>query len=66
MCENRKIHVEEQGATRILFNLCGSPGFYHRCQIQRNQVRLFIPTLPAEKSAFFRLVLYKIGKTLSP
>ena len=44
----------------ILFNLCGSPSFYHRCQNQRNRVRLFISMLPVEKVHFF--VLYKIGK----
>ena len=33
----------------ILFNLCGSPGFYHQCQNPRNRVRLFISTLLAEK-----------------
>ena len=37
----------------ILFNLCDSPHFYHQCQNQRNQVRLFISTFLAEKSAFF-------------
>ena len=36
----------------ILFNLCGSPGFYHLCQNQRNRVRLFILTLLAEKVHF--------------
>ena len=58
LSENRYIHVEEQGATRILFNLCGSLGFYHRCQNQRNRVRLFISTLLAEKSAFSRCVIH--------
>ena len=33
----------------ILFNLCGSPGFYHRCQNQRNLVRLLISPLLTEK-----------------
>ena len=42
----------------ILFNLCGSPGFYHRCQNQRNRVRIFISTLLAEKSAFSRCVIH--------
>ena len=36
----------------ILFNLCGSPGFYHRCHNHRNQVRLYISTLLAEKVHF--------------
>ena len=45
----------------ILFNLCGSPGFYHPCQNQRNRVRLFISTL-----RIFHVVLYKIGKKMSP
>ena len=38
------------------FNLCGSPVYYHRNQIQRKQVRLFfISTLmfPAEKMCIF-------------
>ena len=50
----------------ILFNFCGSPGFYHLCQNQISQVRLFISTLLAEKKVHFRVVLYKIGKKLSP
>ena len=46
--------------TPILFNLCGSFSFYHRCQNIKNRVQVFILTLPAEKVHFFR-VLYKIG-----
>ena len=49
----------------ILFNLCDGPGFYHRCQNERNRVRLFISTLLTEKM-HFHVVLYKIGKKLSP
>ena len=41
-----------------LFNLWGSPVFYHGCQNQnKNRVRLFILTLSVEKSAFFELVI---------
>ena len=50
----------------ILFILCSSPGFYHQCQNQRIRVRLFISLLLAEKSALLNVVLYKIGKKLSP
>ena len=46
----------------ILFNLCGSPGFYHWCQNQRNQVRLFISTLRAEQKCIFRFVYTKLGR----
>ena len=63
LCENRKKTEWKSLDTRqrarcnsysILFNLCGSPGFYHRCQDQINRVRLFIPTFLAKKSAFSR------------
>ena len=47
-------------------NLCGSPVFYHQNQNQRKQVRLFTLTFPAEKCAFFCVVLYKVGKKMSP
>ena len=56
----------------ILFNLCGSPGFYHRNQNKKNNKCAFfvfsisISRFPAEKSSFFRVVFYKIGKKLSP
>ena len=59
LCENRKKKTELKSLeTRqramcnsysILFNLCGSPGFYHRCQNQRNGGCLFIPPLLTEK-----------------
>ena len=60
LCENRKKTEWKSLDTRqrarcnsysILFNLCGSPGFYHQCQNQRNGVRLFISPLLTEKSA---------------
>ena len=60
MCENcKKIEWKSLDSRQkascnsysILFNLCGSPVFYHLCQNQRNRVRLFISPLLSEKSA---------------
>ena len=46
----------------ILFNLCGSPRFYHRNQNQRKRVRLFTLMFPAIKSAFFALFYTMLGR----
>ena len=45
----------------ILFNLCGSPSFYHRNQNQRKQVRLFHFDVSGWKCAFFVLFYTKLG-----
>ena len=67
-CEDRYILVKERGATCILFNsICAVVLFFiSGVRIKEIDCLFFILTLPAEKSAFFRVVLYKIGKKLSP
>ena len=67
LCENRKktttgksLDTRQRARCNsysILFNMCGSPGFYHRCQNQRNRVRLYISSLLAEKCTFKRSVI---------
>ena len=45
----------------ILFNLCGSPGFYHWCQSAP-----FHFDASGWKKCIFHVMLYTIGKELSP
>ena len=46
LCENcnKTVKIARCDSYSILFNLCGSSCFYHRCQNQRNRVCLFIST----------------------
>ena len=63
LCENRNKMSEHrgQGETRILLNLCSSPGCYH--QNQRKPVLFFTLTFPAEKKVHFFALLYtKLGR----
>ena len=46
--------------TCILFNLCGSPGFYHGVRIKEIECTFFILRLPAEKSAFLRCLIQNL------
>ena len=61
---------EECGATRILFySICAVvPVFITGIRIKETSAPFSISTLtfPAEKSAFFLVAIYKIGKKLSP
>ena len=77
LCENRKqlsenhyVHVEEWSATQIFYPICAVVlVFSTRIRIKENKLHLFYistSTFSAEKGAFFRIVLYKIGKKLSP
>ena len=69
---NRWIHVKERGATRILFySICAVvPVFITGVRLLLSESKKssapFISPLLAEKSPFLNVVLYKIGKILSP
>ena len=59
-CENGKNPDDTRQRERcdsysILFNLCGSPGFYHRNQNERNLVRLSLMRFWLKKLHFFML-----------
>ena len=67
------IHVKERGATRILFySICAVvPVFITGVRLlllseSKKSNAPFISPLLAEKSPFLNVVLYKIGKILSP
>ena len=61
---------EVRNSYSILFNLCGSPGFYHRCQIFVVRIKeikcAFHFAASGWKSPLLNVVLYKIGKISSP
>ena len=71
---NRWIHVKEQGATRILFySICAVvPVFITGVRLllllseSKKSSAPFISPLLAEKKSILNVVLYKIGKILSP
>ena len=71
--ENRWIYVKERGATRILFySICAVvPVFITGVRLlllseSKKSSAPFISPLLAEKNSLLNVVLYRIGKILSP
>ena len=67
LSENRLIHVKERGATRILFySICAVVLVFITCVRIKEIECAFSSRRFLLKKVHFYVVLYKIGKKLSP